>query len=267
MNRATTLFSFLILAGAGTSAVAGDPRAIVQADDYGHLMVGGASCPYAALDVSAGTPLTLTAAGPGVAALDDGAAVLALAEPFAFYGESHSNLVVSSNGYVAFADGLDAENGGDFSNDPYLPAVPDNSPSISGRIYAYHDDLTGEASGSDLRANHYANCPRASDAIAGEACTVVAWKNWARVAGGDGIDVAIVLYHASGEIAIQHAALDAGAGSSACVGIQNADAGDGGAWSCNGGRALPVASAVCWFDPEHPPGGDDTLFADGFETP
>ena len=267
MTRATTLFSFLALAGFGATALAGVSRTTVQADGYGHLVTsGGTACPYTALDVAGGT-LTLTAAGPASTALDDGAAALALAEPFAFYGASYTNVIVSSNGYIAFADGLDRENGGDFSNDPYLPAVPDNTPSIAGRVYAYHDDLTGEASGSDLRAGHYASCPRASDAGASEACTVVQWKNWGRLAGGDGIDVALVLYHASGEIAVQHAALDASAGTSACVGIQNADAGDGGAWTCDGGRALTAASAVCYFDPAHPPGGNDTLFANGFETP
>lgn len=270
MTRATTMLSGLILAALGTTALAGGgPRdAVTQADGYGHLVAGGGTaCPYSALDISgSGTPVALTAAGPGVTALDDGASLLALAEPFDFYGASHSNLVVSTNGYVAFADTLDAENGGDFSNDPYLPAVPDNTPSSAGRIYVYHDDLSGEGAGSSLRSQHYAACPRGSDAIAGESCTVVEWKNYARLAGGDGIDVALVLYHASGEIAIQHASLDAGAGDSACVGIQNADASDGLAWSCNGGRTLTAASAVCWFDPAHPPGGNDAIFRDGFES-
>lgn len=267
MNRATTLFSFLVLAGAGTHALADESRTTVQVDGYGYLATsGGTACPYTALDVAGGT-LALTAAGPSTTALDDGGAALTLAEPFAFYGTSYANVVVSSNGYVAFADGLDQENGGDFANDRHLPSVPGNTPSIAGRIYAYHDDLTGEASGSDLRAGHYASCPRASDAGAADACTVVQWKNWGRLAGGDGIDVALVLYHASGEIAIQHAALDASAGSSACVGIQNADAGDGGAWTCDGGRVLAAATAVCFFDPAHPPGGNDTLFANGFEAP
>jgi hypothetical protein len=263
------MLALLALAGAaGIVHAGGSPRdALSQADGYGYLVAGGgAACAYAAVDVSAsGTPLALVAAGPDATALDDGAAPLALAEPFAFYGESRTSLVVSSNGYVAFADSTDAENGADFSNDPYLPAVPDNTPSTAGRIYAYHDDLTGEAAGSQLRAQHYAACPRASEAIAGESCTVVQWKNWARIAGGGSIDVALVLYHASGEIAIQHAALDSGAGDSACVGIQNADASDGLAWSCNGARTLTPASSVCWFDPAHPPGGNDLIFRNGFE--
>jgi hypothetical protein len=267
MNRTTTLFAFLALAGAGATAFADESRTTVQVDGYGYIATtGGTTCPYTALDVSGGA-LTLTAAGQATTALDDGGAALALTEPFAFYGANYANVVVSSNGYVAFADSLDQENGGDFSNGPYLPSLPGNTPSTAGRIAAYHDDLTGEVSGSDLRASHYTSCPRPADTGANGSCTVVQWKNWGRLAGGDGIDVALVLYHASGEIAVQHASLDASGGSSACVGIQNADAGDGGAWSCNGGRTLAPASAICWFDPAHPPNGNDALFADGFEMP
>ena len=66
---------------------------------------------------------------------------------------------------------------------------------------------------------------------------------------------------------MQYTALDATAGSSACAGLQSDGAADGGAWSCNGTRALETGTALCLFDPAHLPStSNDGLFADGFES-
>lgn len=247
----------------------GNPRAdLTQLDGYGHFgSADPALCAYQPVAMDSATPLSLGAASPSATALDDGAAQFTLAEPLRFFGIDYSSLVVSSNGYVAFAADTSEENGGDFSNDIYLPAVPDNAAFATARIFAYHDELSGEGAGASLVQQHFSNCPRPSGLAADEACSVVRWHNWNRLGDNQPISVQLVLYHASYAIAVQYETLDAGAGASACVGLQSQDAADGGAWSCNGARILSAGSSVCFFDPAHLPGSgvDDTLFADGFE--
>jgi hypothetical protein len=245
------------------------PRAaLTQLDGYGHFgSADPALCAYSPVNVDSGTTLTLTAASPNAPALDDGAAQFALSQPFSFFGSEYDSLVVSSNGYLAFAGDTAEEDGGDFSNDPYLPAVPDNAAFATARIFAYHDELSGEGAGAALAQQYFASCPRASGVIAGEACSVVRWKNWTRLGDTQPITVEAVLYHASAAVALQYSAVDASTGASACVGLQSRNAEDGGAWTCDGTRAVSAGSAVCFFDPAHLPGSsNDAIFADGFES-
>lgn len=240
---------------------------VLQGDAYGHrVSAEPALCPYAALDISAsGQALSPIAANGSVAALDDGAAEIDLAQPFPFYGTTWQRVAVSTNGYVAFIAEPGIEDGGDFNNDPYVPSLPDNARAAAARILAYHDELSGEDAGATLRAAHFASCPRAS-LFGDEACSVFQWKNWTRIGSSGALDATLVLYHTSAAVALQYTTLDASAGSSACVGMQADGATDGLNWSCNGARALSSGSAVCIFDPSYlPPGGSDTLFADGFE--
>jgi hypothetical protein len=240
---------------------------VLQGDAYGHRVSADAAlCPYSALDISAsGQALNPVAANGSVAALDDGAAEIDLAQPFAFYGTDWQRIAVSTNGYVAFLAETGLEDGGDFNNDPYVPSLPDNARAAAARVLAYHDELDGEDAGATLRSAHFASCPRAS-LFGDEACSVIQWKNWTRIGSSGALDVVLVLYHTSGAIALHYAALDASAGSSACIGMQSDGAIDGLNWSCNGARAVSAGSAVCIFDPSHlPPGGNDLLFANGFE--
>lgn len=240
---------------------------VLQGDAYGHRVSADAAlCPYVALDISAsGQALNPVAANGSVASLDDGVAEVELAQTFAFYGADWQRIAVSTNGYVAFLAEPGLEDGGDFNNDPYVPSLPDNARAAAARVLAYHDELSGEDAGATLRSAHFASCPRAS-LFGDEACSVIQWKNWTRVGSSGSLDVTAVLYHTSAAIALQYAALDATAGSSACVGVQSDGAGDGLNWSCNGARLLQAGKAVCIFDPAHlPPGGNDLLFADGFE--
>lgn len=240
---------------------------VLQGDAYGHRISADTPlCPYVALDIATtGQVLAPLAANGSVTALDDGAAELELAQPFAFYGTTAQRLAVSTNGYVAFIAETGLEDGGDFNNDPYVPSLPDNARAAAARVLAYHDELHGENAGATLRSEHFASCPRPS-ALGDEACSVVQWKNWTRAWSAGTLDVVLILYHTSAAITLQYAALDASAGSSACVGLQADGAVDGVSWSCNGARPLVAGSAVCLFDPAHlPPGGNDTLFANGFE--
>lgn len=240
---------------------------VLQGDAYGHrVSADPALCPFSSLDISTGgQALSPIAANGNVTALDDGAAEIELAAPFTFYGTDWQRIAVSTNGYVAFLAETGLEDGGDFNNDPYVPSLPDNARAAAARVLAYHDELSGEDAGATLRSAYFANCPRAS-LFGDEACSVIQWKNWTRIGSGGALDVVAVLYHTSGAIALQYAALDASNGSSACIGIQADGATDGLNWSCNGARALTSGSAVCLFDPAHlPPSGNDLLFADGFE--
>lgn len=241
---------------------------IVQGDAYGHrLSADPALCAYEPIDMAAAATLTPVAAGPGVAALDDGAAVVELVQPFPFYGTSPDRIAVSTNGYIAFVSSADEEDGGDFGNDPYIPNLPDNARAASARLLAYHDELNGEGAGAALRTAYFATCPRVS-LIPGEACSVVEWSSWSRAGSSGSLTFSAVLYHTSGNIALQYAALDASAGGSACIGAQSDGAVDGASWSCDGGRSLAAGSAVCFFHPNYsPPIIVDALFADGFDLP
>lgn len=264
MNRRLIAAAALLLANAAHA----DRFDIVQGDAYGHrISADPALCAFEPIDMSAATTLAPVAAGPSVAALDDGAAVVELVQPFPFYGAAPGRIAVSTNGYIAFLGADDDEDGGDFANDPYIPNLPDNARAASARVLAYHDELNGEGAGAALRSAYFASCPRVS-LIPGEACSVVEWSGWSRAGSSGSLTVSAVLYHTSGNIALQYAALDASAGDSACIGAQAEGAVDGVSWSCNGGRSLAAGSAVCIYHPDYaPPVIVDALFADGFDLP
>ncbi|TDR45923.1 hypothetical protein DFR29_104359 [Tahibacter aquaticus] len=265
MSRRPILASALLLAAVSAH---GNRSDVLQGDAYGHrISADPALCAYEPIDMSAAASLAPIAAGGSASALDDGAAVVDLPQAFPFYGTAPTRLSVSTNGYIAFVNAADEEDGGDYNNDPYVPSLPDNARAGSARLYVYHDELNGEGGGASLRSAYFAHCPRTS-LIPDEACSVIAWKGWSRGGSSGSLDVTAVLYHGSGNIALQYASLDASAGNSACIGAQSDGAIDGVSWSCNGGRSLAAATAVCIFDPAYaPPVVEDALFADGFDLP
>ena len=240
-------------------------------DRYGYQAYtsGSAQCAYDYVDASDGVILNLSAASAAAPASDDGAAMVALAAPFELYGVAVNTLVVSSNGYLAAAGDLATEDGGDFSADCPLPAIADNAAASQSRIYAYHADLDGAPNAGAIQSRHFASCPRASESGSDEACTVVQWRNWALRGQSGALDMQVVLYHTSFEIALQYQALDASLGATATIGTQGPDAVSGNAFACRGSRPLPAASAICLFDPRHPPPLPviDAIFADGFDSP
>lgn len=262
MNRRLFAAAALLLA----ASAQGSRYDIVQGDAYGHrLSADPALCAYEPVDMSAATTLAPVAAGAAAGALDDGAAVVELAQPFPFYAATKNRVAVSTNGYLAFVSAEEEEDGGDFGNDPYIPNLPDNARAASARVFAYHDELNGEGAGAALRSAYFAACPRTS-LIPGEACSVIEWSNWSRAGSSGSLTFSAVIYHTSGNIALQYATLDASAGSSACIGVQADGAVDGASWSCDGGRSLAAASAVCIYHPDYaPPIIVDALFADGFD--
>lgn len=217
-------------------------------------MVDPQSCHYDFIDIAAsGTPLAMTAAG-NPAADDDGAALLPLQAPMPLLGESLDALVVSSNGYVALADSLDREDGGDFSHDCPLPAVPDNGRAESARILLMHADLV-PVEGAKVLSEYFDNCPRSSDSATQGACTVIQFDGH-RVLDSTPVDGLLraqaVLYHASGEIVLQYASLDSAASAASAVGLQGRNAAAALAMLCNS-SGLPAESALCLYRPTDPP--------------
>ncbi len=236
------------------SSAPGQRPASAGADAYGYTVFDGddAECGYQFEDIAgSGAPVVLTASG-AEPARDDGGAVVALAESFELYGRALTGLVVSANGYLGAASSLLEEDGGDFSNDPHLPAIPGNGAAAVGRLMAFHDELSGEASGGTTQAQHFAVCPRPSGALAAESCTVLQWSGWGFLGAPGTFDLQAILYHGSFAIAFQ---IDLGglSHSGATIGIQDFEA-------STAAQYFPAATltgtvAVCLFEPRFPAGG------------
>ena len=268
MKTPSFMFGLLLLVGI---AVAGERTASDADDAYGYQTLRSPDdlCSSAWIDIADGTPLSLTASGTAPAN-DDGAAAIALPQAFEFYGHMHAGVVVSSNGYIAFADGLAEENGGHWRADCPLPAIPDNTAASFARIYALAADLERGPAGT-LHWKHFTTCPRAPS-FGADACTVIAWSDWRRrgLAEGD-LDVQIVLYPGRREIVVQYGSLDAFAAAQTTVGIQDHGASSAALVGCGDVPAPEPASAVCFFEPRWPagepgtPGPGDEIFGDGFE--
>lgn len=238
------------------SAAAQRPPAEPATDRYGYQAWWASSgrCAVTPVDLSTvGVSLVPVAAG-AAAAGDDGAAVLALAAPFELYGAAVTALSVSTNGLLADATGGAAEDGSDFSNDCPLPAVPQPGQGADGRVLALHDDLE-IAPGGGLRSAHLEPCPRPSEALGDEPCTVVEWHD-VRPAGSATapFTVQAVLYHSSSQVALLYgprAIADGGT-----VGLQRAGARDAVVAACDRPAAVhPAGDAVCFHDPRFPPDG------------
>jgi hypothetical protein len=240
-------------------------RVAMASDAWGYLVSDEpATCAFAPIDVSGSAPLLPVAADGASLAADDGHAFVLLAEPFELYGVATLRLAMSTNGYLAAANGQHEDDGGEFSNDCPLPAAPDHVGAATSRILAWHDDLAAGGGGA-LRSVHYASCPRAAASGVDEGCSVFDWSGWTRVGLDDGLAFQVVLYHASFEIALQYLATGDG-GIGASIGTQDAAASSAAVYACNGSRALQPAHSICLFDPRFPPQGvTDRVFADGFE--
>lgn len=229
-------------------------RALLDSDSHGYTLETD-GCASAFIDISAsGSSLSFTASG-AEDALDDGGAVLTLEEPFELYGVAHEALVVSSNGYLAAASSLSAEDGGDFSNDCSLPALPGNPAATAARLMPFHDDLAGDQSAGDVFEEYFASCPRSSETIGQESCTVIQWHDWALEGSAQTFDFEVVLYHQSQQATFLYGDLSGISIDSVSVGIQNSSASIGLAARCNLLGALSSDSALCFVDPRFPLGG------------
>jgi hypothetical protein len=241
------------LVAAGTAlAVGGRGPVPLGPDRYGYRMVDATSpdCAFGWVDAATGGELLALAPAGTAPAHDEGGAVVTLAAPFEFYGAPADAWVVSSNVYLAAAASLGADNGGDFAADAVLPAIPGLAPGVPARIAVWHDDAAGESGAVYQR--HFPTCPRPSEALGSEPCTVVAWEAWSRAGGGAPLDAEVVLYHASFEIVLQirPGGVTLAGGT---VGIQDATASD--ALQYRPELGLDQDTAVCLFEPRFPAGG------------
>lgn len=233
-----------------------------EADRFGYELRQSAQCANQWIDISgSGSELSLSASGSDPAG-DDGGVQLSLPEGLEFYGRWYQSLVISSNGYIAFAENLAAENGGDFSNDCSLPAVPDNGASSFARVAAFHDDLEAGDAGQ-IFFQHFTSCPRVGP-LAGESCTVLQWHRWAlHGAPSDELSFEILLYPASREVVVQYQNVDAMPSISASMGLQSANLRSALNVACNQSNALPPQGAWCAAFPAPV----ETVYNNSFESP
>ncbi|MDX1387843.1 MAG: hypothetical protein R3344_01555 [Acidobacteriota bacterium] len=230
------------------------PATPVGPDAFGYVVYdqSGAECAFDFVDIAAsGAAVSFTASGASPAD-DDGGAVIVPVLPFELYGVAVSGVVMSSNGYLAMASSLVSDAGGDFSNDRVLPAVPDQAPGVPGRILAYHDELSGFATSGSAYHEHFAPCPRPSEALGSEPCTIFQWTDWGFAGGGEPFDFQVVVYHQTSEIVVQLRPA-AAVLADGTIGIQNPNATIGSQYRPE--VALTADTAVCFFEPRFPSGG------------
>jgi len=257
VKQRSTLLVATVLLGAWTTVVAPGtrPDAPTVPDSYGYVVVDHADprCTFDFFDISAGGDAVWFTASDTAPADDDGGAAIALGSPFELYGVAVPGFVMSTNGYVAGASSLTAEGGGDFSNDLALPSVPDNAPGTPARLLVYHAELSGSVSAGAAYSQFFADCPRPSEALGGEACTIFQWTDWALLAGAEIFDFQAVVYHGSYQIVYQ---IRPGTNTltGGTIGIENREATDASQYGV-AESGLAGDTAICFFDPRFPAAG------------
>jgi len=250
------LVTVALMAGwAAVQAQVTRPDVPTAPDAYGYVVVdqSDSRCNFDFLDISVGGDAIWFTASDTAPADDDGGAVISLEGPFELYGSALPGLILSTNGYVAGAASLASDAGGDFSNDPTLPSIPDNAPATPARLFVYHSDLTGIAAAGTAYSQFFSDCPRPSESVGSESCTVLQWADWSAEGGAEAFDLQVVLYHVSYQIVYQ---IRPGASGLAggTVGIQNRDATDASQYR-PGVAGLAGDTAICFFEPRYPAGG------------
>lgn len=224
-------------------------------DSFGYTYrdSGELGCPYAGVDISSsGTALSLTASG-SYPALDDGGALVNLENAdFRLYGDTISQIVASSNGYLT--TNLQAS-GGDFSQDCPLPALP-STDANGHRIAPMHDDLVV----NNLYYQHFSSCPRPSDVDGGGGCHVFQWEGTSVYQGSNttgNFRVQAFLYDGTDEIVYQYSN-GVAVGASPTIGLQNANISSGLTYnSCGATDPVQDNTAVCFYAPGKTPAGGD----------
>jgi len=191
--------------------------------------------------------IDITSSGTSVVSGDDNGAAVNLPGPsLDFYGETVTDIAMTTNGYLSTDP---ADTGPDLSGDCPLPAVP--SSGSGGRYYPLQDDLIT----ADGLFEYFASCPRPSGAVLGEGCYVFQW-NGVEHFGGDGTTFSFqaVLYDTSWAITYQYNAGNPEGGSGSTTGIQNLLADVGTTYACDEPMPVQNDGAVCMFHPDFPYG-------------
>ncbi len=256
MRKAFVLLLLAIPAAAQTRPPEGSGDGWYQAYSSGTPF-----CTFQFLDIAtSGTAVNFVApyaAAGDPPAQDDGGAVVSLPWPFPFYGQARPAVVLSPNGYLAFAQAPEEEDGRDFSPDQQLPSAPSayfpsGSPHFGAgpRLYPWHQDL--DASGGVVLWQAFDPCPRLSEALGTEPCTVVQWDGLTPATGGTPLRFQAVLYHHTGQVAFQYAAVN---DQPVTIGWQGDGAQRGFAWSRRESGRVAASSSLCLFSSTYPPGG------------
>ncbi len=219
-------------------------------DQFGYYSINNCPLEYINID-SQSDELNLLAAGTEPAE-DEGAALVNLPLPFTYYNETYASVVISSNGYLAFANDLNLENGADFSNDCLFPSIPDNQPQTLARIMPFHDDLSRGTDGK-IHWAHYTECPLSGH---NNPCTIFEWQNWKKTDAVQDFSFQTILIHGSSVIVMQYNPTTP-APESASIGFQNSRLFSGQILSCNQAETALNNQAYCFQNP--------FIFADGFE--
>jgi len=208
---ASTQGAFAIFSkSAATQSVAGASDTSA-ATGYSYRDNRIAGCGYNFVDLqtlSTISNLPLTASSPGFPATDDGRTATfnlnATNSAFPFLGQTVSEIVVSTNGYISTDS---AATGGD------TEAVCTSQPRADlgrRRLNIFHSDLVLSPTNGNIRVAQFTSCPRAPDVgAAQQSCLIVQWSNAGVFSGSTttpagNFDLQAVIYQATGQIAYQY---------------------------------------------------------------
>lgn len=220
-------------------SVRGDvPPATGGPDTFGYVYADSttAQCAFDFVDI--------TASGTSVVSGDDTAAPVALPGPsLDFYGETVTDIAMSTNGYLS-TDPTDT--GSDLSNDCPLPVAP--STGGGARYYPLQDDLIT----ADGLFEYFPTCPRPSGAVANEGCYVFQWNGTEHFGGGgETFAFQALLYDTSFAIVYQYGAGNPEEGAGSTTGIQNLAADDGLTYACDVPTPITAGDGgACFYHPD-----------------
>lgn len=218
-------------------------------DSFGHRASTTAQggCAHSWIDIVSGANATAALA---LTDDDDGRALVALqGGGFSLYGQSVTQMVMSTNGYLSLA--------GDDTGEDWTASCSGYDGS-GPRLQVLHDDHVVNTGGG-LRYRYFSNCPRAGQVGAsGQACHVFTWTGLRPFGDSGNAEFQAVLYPATGQAVYQYRTADANNAGAALVGIGNATFSDSLQIGCGQTAAVTAGSAVCLYNPGSLPASNTT---------
>jgi hypothetical protein len=166
---------------------------------------------YSATDATVFSFVDVSGGGASVlAGTDDGTAPLTLPFPFTFYGQSYTQVCVSSNGAIYFAPSAASCTGvNDFANIDLALTTPNDWPAV----FPYWTDLTFQAPGAGSVFYQ-------TQGAAGDRRFVVQWNNAMPGSSSSPVTFQAILSEGTNTIAFQYKTVTLGAGNPASNGAQ-----------------------------------------------
>lgn len=220
-------------------------------DAFGHRASTTAQggCAHSWIDIVSGSNAT---AALSLTDNDDGRALVSLqGGGFSLYGQSVTQMVMSTNGYLSLAS---SDTGGDFNASCSSYRTGTGGP----RLQVLHDDHVLNAGGG-LRYRYFSSCPRAGQVGAsGQACHVFTWTGMRPFSGAGNAEFQALLYPSTGQAVYQYRSADASNAGAAVVGIANATFGDLLQVGCGQAGSVTAGSSVCIYNPSNLPASNST---------